>query len=95
MLLAQVVGRVVCPRQDRRLDGIQLKLLRVTGAGLVARDEYYVAVDPLGAASGQLVFTSSGASARKVEGLDGVPVDLAIIGVVERISGDPSVAYGE
>ena len=95
MLLARVIGTVVCPRKDPRLDSVTLKLVQIAAAGLNVREEHYVAADTLGAAVGQLVFTSSGASARRVGSLDGVPVDLAIVGVVERISGDPSVAYEE
>ncbi|GAB4265985.1 MAG: propanediol utilization microcompartment protein PduN [Thermoleophilia bacterium] len=95
MLLARVLAKVVCPREDPRLRGKQLKLVEILGAGLEPRDEYFVAVDPLGVALGQLVFTASGASARRVEGFQGVPVDLAVIGVVERISGDPAISYEE
>jgi microcompartment protein CcmK/EutM len=95
VLLCRVVAKVVCPRQDARLDGKQLKLIQVVEAGLIPRAEYYVAVDLLGTALGQLVFTASGAPARRMAGLEGVPVDLAIVGVVERISGDPAVAYKE
>lgn len=93
MLLCRVLAKVVCPRQDPKLAGQQLKLLQVLNGSLEPRDEYYVAADPLGAAEGQLVFTASGACARKALGLDGRPVDLAIVGVVERIDGGDALRY--
>jgi ethanolamine utilization protein EutN len=44
-----------------------------------------VAVDTVGAGEGQTVFTAAAGSARAARGLDGRPVDLAVVGIVDEI----------
>ena len=45
-----------------------------------------VAIDTLGAGEGELVMFAQGSSARQAEGLKSVPVDAAIVGIVDTVS---------
>ena len=45
-----------------------------------------VAIDTLGAGEGELVMFSQGSSARQAEGLKQLPVDAAIVGLVDTVS---------
>jgi microcompartment protein CcmK/EutM len=83
MLLCRVVGRVTAPRRVGELQGRRLELLETVGADLRGTGRRYVAVDALGAADGQLVLTAAAASARLAEGLDDLPVDLAVVAVLD------------
>jgi len=44
-----------------------------------------VAVDTLGAGEGELVMFSQGSSARQADGLKQLPVDAAVIGLVDTV----------
>jgi ethanolamine utilization protein EutN len=84
MLLARVVGRVA---SSRRLDAVapmRLELLETVGRDGAGTGRRFVAVDDLGAAPGQLVVTTSAASARMLPGLSGVPIDLAVVAILDR-----------
>ena len=45
-----------------------------------------VAIDTLGAGEGELVMFAQGSSARQADGLKSVPVDAAIVGIVDTVS---------
>ena len=82
MLLARVVGRVNSARRVESLDPLRLLVVRTERTG-----RHYVAVDTHGAVPGELVVTTSAAAARMCEHLQGVPVDLAVLAVLD----DPEV----
>ena len=45
-----------------------------------------VAIDTLGAGEGELVMFAQGSSARQAEGLKALPVDAAIVGLVDSVN---------
>lgn len=45
-----------------------------------------VAVDTLGAGEGELVMFAQGSSARQADGLKALPVDAAIVGLVDTVN---------
>jgi len=45
-----------------------------------------VAIDTLGAGEGELVMFAQGSSARQAEGLKLLPVDAAIVGLIDTVS---------
>lgn len=45
-----------------------------------------VAIDTLGAGEGELVLFAQGSSARQADGLKSLPVDAAIVGIVDTVS---------
>jgi ethanolamine utilization protein EutN len=83
MILARVVGSVVATRKDPRLEGKKLLILKpITPDG---KDEsgYVVSVDTVGAGYRERVIAVAGSSARMAEGCKDLPVDSAIVGIVD------------
>ena len=88
MILARVVGTVVATRKDPRLEGKKLLILQPVNAEGKADGGYVVAVDTVGAGNRELVLAVAGSSARLAEGCKDVPVDTAIVGIVDDVSLD-------
>jgi microcompartment protein CcmK/EutM len=85
MILARVVGTVVATRKDPRLEG--KKLLVVKPVSPEGKDEagYLVAVDTVSAGFKERVLVVAGSSARMAEGCKDLPVDTAIVGIVDDV----------
>ena len=85
MLLARVVGTVVATRKDPRLVSHKLLLARPMDPHGKAEGNYLVALDTVDAGVGDTVLIVSGSSARMAAGMKDVPVDAAIVGVVDTV----------
>jgi len=91
MFLARVIGSVVATKKDEAMQGRKLLLLRPLlvdesdpsqlrhGANTI------VAVDALGAGEGEVVLFVQGSSARQAVGMKTLPVDAAVVGLVDRV----------
>jgi ethanolamine utilization protein EutN len=93
MILGRVVGRVWASRQDARLAGAKLLVVRPHGvhaAGLATK--HLVAVDDVDAGVGDEVIVCLGRPARVSAGGDDRPIDAAILGVVDRVEVDSAAA---
>ena len=88
MILARVVGTVVATRKDPRLEG--KKLLIVKPVSPEGQDEagYVVSVDPVSAGFKERVLVVAGSSARMADGCKDLPVDSAIVGIVDDVQLD-------
>jgi ethanolamine utilization protein EutN len=95
MLIAKVIGSAVA---SVKLDALKSsKLLLVSpadGHGAIIGAPF-LAVDLVGAGTGELVVVSQGSSARVVAGAhsDASPVDAAIIGILDSLQIDGDVAF--
>jgi microcompartment protein CcmK/EutM len=85
MLLAKVVGTVVATRKDERLVSTKLLVARPIDPAGKPEGSYLVAVDTVDAGVGETVLIVSGSSARMAAGMKDVPVDAAIVGVIDQI----------
>jgi ethanolamine utilization protein EutN len=88
VILARIVGTVVATRKDPRLEGSKLLLARpVDPRNPRGKTEgsYLVAIDTVDAGVGETVLIVSGSSARMATGLKDVPVDAAIVGIVDAV----------
>lgn len=91
MFLARVEGAIVATKKDPSMSGRKLLILRPQlvdekdparfrpGANTI------VAVDSVGAGSGDLVLFCQGSSARLAPNLKEAPVDAVIIGIVDSV----------
>ena len=93
MLIAKVIGSAVA---SVKLDALKSsKLLVVSpadGHGDV-NGAPFLAVDLVGAGTGELVVVSQGSSARMAAGANTSPVDAAIIGILDSLQIDGDVAF--
>ncbi len=86
MILARVVGTIVATRKDPRLEGKKLLIVRPVSPEDKFESGYAIAVDTVGAGVNERVIAVSGSSARMADGCKDVPLDLAIVGIVDEVS---------
>ncbi|MFA5263107.1 MAG: EutN/CcmL family microcompartment protein [Opitutaceae bacterium] len=91
MYLARVIGSVVSTKKDESMKGRKLLLLRPmlvdesNPAKLRPGSNTIVAVDGLGAGIGDLILFCQGSSARQAAGMKPLPVDAAVVGLVDSV----------
>jgi ethanolamine utilization protein EutN len=91
MFLARVEGSVVSTKKEPSMNGRKLLLLRPQlvdekdPSRFRAGTNTIVAVDVVGAGTGELVMFCQGSSARLADGLKDVPVDAVVIGIVDAV----------
>ena len=91
MFLARVIGSVVSTKKDEAMRGRKLLLLRpmlvdeANPAQYRAGANTIVAVDALGAGTGDLVLFCHGSSARQATGMKSLPIDAAVVGLVDSV----------
>lgn len=92
MYLGKVIGSVVSTKKDDTMRGRKLLVVRPMLADPENPSQFkpgsntIVAIDTLGAGEGELVMFAQGSSARQADGLKSVPVDAAIVGIVDTVS---------
>ena len=92
MFLARVIGQVVSTKKEGSMHGQRLLLLRPqlvdekNPTQFKAGSNTLVAVDPIGAARDELVLFVQGSSARLAGNFKALPVDAAVIGIVDNVN---------
>ena len=85
MILARVVGTVVATRKDPRLEGKKLLVLKPISPDGKDEAGYVISVDTVGAGNRERVLAVAGSSARMAEGCKDLPIDNAIVGIVDDV----------
>jgi ethanolamine utilization protein EutN len=86
MILGRVIGQVWAARRDPRLQRAKLLIIRPHAIYEPAfATRHLVATDDVDAGVGDDVVVCLGAPARASAGGDDMPVDAAVLGVVDRI----------
>lgn len=85
MLIARIIGTVVATQKDPRLSGKKLLVLRTLNIDGTDTNSYVVAVDTVGAGFHEKVLVVAGSSARLAEGMKDMPVDAAVVGVIDTV----------
>lgn len=89
MILAKVIGTVVCTHKDSRLEGVTLQVVEpVAMATQKPEGKPLVAIDTVGAGMGEIVLVVSGSSARQTQMTQNTPVDAVIMAIVDAIDLD-------
>ena len=92
MFLARVTGSVVATQKIASMTGRKLltvEPMRVDPAKrdrLVTTGRTFVVVDTVGAGQGEMVLIVQGSSARLTPETDKLPIDAAIIGIVDSVN---------
>ena len=84
MKVGKVIGNIWATRKDEKLSGI--KLLIVSPINYLNEKENItpiIAADIIGAGIGEIVLLTSGSSARAAVGDVSIPIDAAVIGIVD------------
>ncbi len=85
MQIARIIGTIVASQKDERLTGKKLLIVRPLNLDGSDTSSYVVAVDTVGAGFHERVLIVAGSSARLASGMKDVPVDAAIIGVIDTV----------
>ena len=91
MFLAVVIGQVVATKKDESMRGQKLLILRpqlvdeANPAKFRNGSNTIVAVDTVGAGEGELVMFAQGSSARQAQGMKMLPVDAAVVAIVDSV----------
>jgi ethanolamine utilization protein EutN len=92
MILGRVIGEVWATRRDARLGRAKLLVVRPHGLYEPAfGGRHLVATDDVHAGVGDEVIVCLGAPARASAGGNDIPVDAAILGVVDRVDFDAAL----
>ena len=92
MYLGKVIGSVVSTKKDESMRGRKLLMVRPMlidpedPSRFKEGSNTIVAVDTLGAGEGELVMLAQGSSARQADGVKSMPVDAAIVGLVDTVN---------
>lgn len=86
MLLARVTGSVTATAKDAQLSGLALLLCDRIDAGGSVVEPALIAVDTVGAGTGDLVILTTGSAARLPVQTTGRPVDAAIVAIVDDVA---------
>ena len=83
MLIAQVIGSVVATQKDPGIADRKLLVLQVHDHTNQPKEQYVVAVDAIGAGTGDIVLYATGSSARQTELTQGKPCDAVSMAIVD------------
>ena len=85
MRLARVTGTVTATVKEPGLAGTKLLVVDIEDSGSDALQHSLVAADTCGAGVGDMVLLTTGSAARLSTGTGTLPVDAAIIAVVDHV----------
>jgi microcompartment protein CcmK/EutM len=87
MRLARVVGTLVATVKDRALEGKKILILKHVDETGAAGGRAFVALDSVGAGTGEIVYYVRGKEASFPFLPDEVPSDATIVGIVDSLDG--------
>jgi len=94
MIVGRVVGTVVATQKDEKLRSSKLLVVEtVDPLTLAGKKTYVVAVDAVGAGTGEVVLCAAGSSARLTPATEGRPVDTVIMAIVDEFDIDGGIVY--
>ncbi len=85
MKLAKVIGTVTATAKDAQLSGYKLLICDIIDGADKVLEPAVVAVDTVGAGTGEKVLLVFGSAARLPGTTSGAPVDAAITAIVDQI----------
>ncbi|MBC7789283.1 MAG: EutN/CcmL family microcompartment protein [Anaerolineae bacterium] len=88
MKLGRIVGSVVSTRKDASLESLKLLIVENLGTDLEKEGGYVVAIDSVGAGTGEVVLYATGSSARQTNVTKDRPVDAVIMAIVDSFDVD-------
>ena len=91
MFIGRVTGHLVATQKEPNIADAKLLVVEAYSvsspgeAGLKATGRVLVAIDSLGAGTGEYVLVTQGSSARMTEQTKTMPVDAVVIGIVDAV----------
>ena len=85
MRLGQVIGTVVATRKEESLEGLKFLVVRDVDPEMRPTGAIVVAVDAVGAGTGELVLYAQGSSARQTVQTKDRPADATIMAIIDLV----------
>lgn len=82
MLKARLINNVWATRKSDSLNGLKFMLAELIGGS--DEGQHLIVIDTIGAGIGDRVIITTGSSARRMLGDDEIPVDAAVIGIIDE-----------
>lgn len=79
MVIGEVISNVIATRKNEKLQGYKLLVVKPYYG---ESQDYFVAVDNIGAGVGEIVLITTGEPARHALGRE-VPIDSVVVGIVD------------
>ncbi|MEN9215025.1 MAG: EutN/CcmL family microcompartment protein [Gloeomargarita sp. DG02_3_bins_56] len=86
MQIGRVAGTVVSTQKETTLQGVKFLLVQLVDIQGQLTPGYQVAADRVGAGVDEWVLVTLGSSARKIDRGDPLPVDAAVIGIIDTVT---------
>ncbi|AXJ13832.1 EutN/CcmL family microcompartment protein [Streptococcus pluranimalium] len=83
MIIGKVVGNLWSTKKDDKLNGKRFLMIRKLDAKDSLSEDLFVAADKVGAGIGETVLVTTGSNSRFTYDDDYLPIDLAIVGIVD------------
>jgi ethanolamine utilization protein EutN len=83
MLLCRVKGSIISTRKNEKLTGSKFLLVEPLHQKPKQSDPF-IAVDHIGAGTGEVVMVVQGSAARLACGTNDIPVDAAVVGIIDE-----------
>ncbi len=93
MILAMVTGTVVTTQKADNVYGAKYLLVNRCDQFGKTKDDFYVALDQVGAGPGEMVMMAQGSPNRQTKRTFDKPIDASIIGIIDLIDQFGQVAY--
>ena len=93
MLLAKVVGTLVASRKEPSMEGFKFLVLRRIDERGEEISGSVVAVDAVGAGTGEVVLYATGSSARQTQATRDRPCDAVVMAIVDTWEVDGEESY--
>lgn len=87
MIICNVIGHVWATKKEPSLEGMKLMIVQEMET-TEKNGAVFVAADVVGAGIGERVLVVSGSTARRAFGKDNLPVDCAIVGIIDTLEVD-------
>lgn len=81
MLTAKLIDNIWATRKAESLNGLKFMMAEIIGGP--RQGEHLVVADIISAGIGDRVIVTTGSSARRMIGDDTIPVDAAVIGIID------------
>jgi microcompartment protein CcmK/EutM len=93
MIFGRVVGTVVSTRKEDNIRGTKYLLVRVCNQRGEQKDDHIVALDLVGAGTGELIIVAQGSSSRQTETTYQKPIDAVIVGIVDLVEEKGKIVF--
>ncbi len=93
MIFGKVVGTVVSTTKNDSMRGTKYLLTCVCDQRGKTKEDYIVALDLVGAGTGEVIIIAQGSSSRQTETTYQKPIDAVIVGIVDLVEEKGEIVF--